>query len=975
MQILEEEMGGQAEWLLRNSETPFYHFLPSLIDAPAWLNPQGILRLLLSMESQSNTPLPNSDRFFLKHFDSLPADRADRVLKLATGSVVPMTAAERHLLGKDIITALLTAGMTKRAWDAAKALMVLYAESDLIGLPQQSTSMLSPLQLQIRSLLLRAAWERLGPTGSHVESFGEAFRTMAFSASTDFARDNYHDWSRQKALANPEEVPRILKSLPAPRTCRDLSRDDLKWTYLDGLSWRSVTWSLGPYGWHDERRAPSVDGKPVRFQMPYHSALVERLGWQPSAEEAIKACMGRWRHLEPAEVPRISAAARTYFENRFCNRLPGSELLTLKSDSHAAYTLEALLPLISSLFLSNTREAFSWTLDLARMAADKYPNEASKLLDQVPFDIRDAHPEWEMARPVPGSAPNTAAAPGLLVKDALALADSLQILRVSVGLRIDELGEIKVVDASAPSSVEYRQLLLYFIKQSQQIERPLPPEKCLHYLEAAVGLLQQMRCKDPLALITQIIESEETEILRLIGDGRISCRLDPCAAPDLCGIRVRLQLPADITPDEVEWVDAFVTTLLWASEPAGMSLLHELVCKEGLGMALRSRIIGDVLKFWEHDAPRKAGDRGWAGLLLVLEHHGLITDAVTKDGADGLRRTLLRRWREGKGGQMPLTIAMGLLSSQLAAGDADQETLPALETLFLRSRQQPEAYAHRIAMWVMRRLHDLDGNEARRLESDLRSKGALRLVGDMRQAVEYVLNEHGVRDPRRDALPSDNRDMIGNLVTLWAASAPNPVDGSMALQHLDQSFRPIGPKLDSKAIVIQAATFARVGLALPGDNPDSRLLADRWVALETQDDIHSAMRADIAYAFLRKFAKERLPFTAKLADEWRIAGKLESMASDAVIATYPQLELADYLVGVFRDGKSAFFDDVTLERAVSLCEKWKAQCPDWYKIMLPVTKAAVQRMKPREWLVSRAKQRSSSLSLDFVERISKLEED
>jgi len=35
--------------------------------------------------------------------------------------------------------------------------------------------MLSPLQLQIRSLLLRAAWDRLGPTGSHVESFGEAF--------------------------------------------------------------------------------------------------------------------------------------------------------------------------------------------------------------------------------------------------------------------------------------------------------------------------------------------------------------------------------------------------------------------------------------------------------------------------------------------------------------------------------------------------------------------------------------------------------------------------------------------------------------------------------------------------------------------------------------------------------------------------------------------------------------------------------
>lgn len=942
LQIL-EEMDGQPEWLLRDGGTPFYQFLPSLPYARAWLNPQGVLRLLLIMESESKVHLAQLDRFFLKHFELLPADRADRLIKLTTDAQMPMAAYERHRLGQNIVTALQMAGMSKRAWNAAKTLMALYAETDLIGLPQQPTATLSPLQLQIRSLLLRAAWERLGPTGPHVESFGEAFRTMAFAAPADSAVYDYLDWVQRVVLANPSEAPRILESLPAPRTCHDiLQRCELKWIGLDAQSWRSVTWSVGPYGWHDESWTPSVDGRPVRFRMPFHSAIREKFSRKLSEAEAIHLCIVNSRHLEPAEVPRVSAVVRTFFENQFCTRSLGSEFLTLNS-SPVGDILEGLLPLISSLFLANAREAFAWTLDLARMVAGRYPEVASKLLDQVPFDLRDAHPEWEMARSVQGVDPGTTAATGLpapLVKDALALADSSQTLRSSVGLSIDELGEITLVDDSA-SSIEYRELLLNFVEQSRQIDQPTPVKKCLQDLEATMGLLQQMQCRDPLALIRQILESEEADILRLIGDGRINCRQDLHAAPDLCGVRARWRLAADITEAEAEWIDAFVTTLLWSSEPAGMSLLHVLICHERLDIALRRKISGDVLTFWQRDAPRKAGDGGWAGLLLLLEHFGLLTDAATKRRADGLRTALLQRWHEHEGGEMPVALAMGLLSSQLAAGEPDQETLPTLETLLRKSRGQPQG--DRIAIWVMRRLHDLDNKKARQIERNFRNP----LIDDTRTTVEGLLSRYGIRDPRYDELNSDEQDNISRLVTLWAACANDPNDGSKAIHHLRSSFNPFALRNDSDACVIRAATFAKVGFALPGGSPDSRLLADEWTRIEIWHGLNSSMRADIAHAFLKKFAQEEL--APNLEDEWEIASKLASIGSNVIGATYPQLQLTKYFTDtlnkVSRDGRYGFRHSFLLGNAVDLCEKWKTSFPDsdWYRILLPATEAAVRR--------------------------------
>ncbi len=110
---------------------PTRRLLPSLGDAPACLNPQGLLRQLLRMEDESNAQSPFLDSVFLNHFESLPCDRADRVLKLATDIETEMTAPQRLQLGERIIAALLASGLTQRARDAAKSLFAVCPENDL----------------------------------------------------------------------------------------------------------------------------------------------------------------------------------------------------------------------------------------------------------------------------------------------------------------------------------------------------------------------------------------------------------------------------------------------------------------------------------------------------------------------------------------------------------------------------------------------------------------------------------------------------------------------------------------------------------------------------------------------------------------------------------------------------------------------------------------------------------------------------
>ncbi|WP_162586566.1 hypothetical protein [Variovorax sp. RA8] len=160
---------------------PTRRLLPSLGDAPACLNPQGLLRQLLRMEDESNAQSPFLDSVFLNHFESLPCDRADRVLKLATDIETEMTAPQRLQLGERIIAALLASGLTQRARDAAKSLFAVCPENDLSTHSRQSTAALPPWQLRARWLLLRTASDRLGPKGAHVETLEKAFRAMALS--------------------------------------------------------------------------------------------------------------------------------------------------------------------------------------------------------------------------------------------------------------------------------------------------------------------------------------------------------------------------------------------------------------------------------------------------------------------------------------------------------------------------------------------------------------------------------------------------------------------------------------------------------------------------------------------------------------------------------------------------------------------------------------------------------------------------
>ncbi|PNG52077.1 hypothetical protein WDL1CHR_05987 [Variovorax sp. WDL1] len=979
LQVL-HEMGGEPDLLL--GQAGFLHrFLPSLANATASLNPQGVVRLLLDMEGDSKTPSSTLDDFFLKNFEWLPCDRADRVLKLATNTRTSTTAPQRLQLGERIIAALMAAGLPERARDAAKSLLAVCSEGDLTAPSQQSTAGLPPWQLRARSLLLCTAWDRLDRKDLHMESFGMTLRAIALSAATDESVHDYLDWAQSITLAEPATMGSLLDGLPAPRTWHDiLRRREMQWRHIDELSWRFVTWSPAPVGWHVEQESPPLNGKRVRFRMPFHSALAAKVGNRLNEAEVIYVCIVNSRHLEPAEVPRVGAAVRTLFEKLLSMRRSGAELQSpsdlLSEDilrgllnepsvpADAREKLERMLAelqdltgsphedllrglpyLVAPFFQANAREALEWTLAMARLLADGYPDVAAKLLDQVPFDAREMQPEWQaLTMRVQSLASKASPATVRLVppvKDVLTPADSFQIPRVSVGLAVDSLGELTLTDDGTPSPVEYGNLLREYV---EQIQPPKPfgtastdgepatlARKCLRDLETAVGLLQQVQCRDPLSLIRGIVRSKGAAILQLIGSGRIGCRVNPRDAPDFGGVRARWQLPLDLNQYEADCVNAFVTSLVRSFEPAGMSLFQVLVCQESLDGPQCSRIIDGMFKLWDaNNAAPNRTDGAWAGMLLVLEHRGLIGDG-TSQRAKGMRTTLMQRWRARS--DMPLLAAMAVIKPHDNTFYPHPETLPTLEVLFNRSRGEPDA--DRIAMWIMRRLHYLDGKEVRDIESRLRRMGALPLLDDTKSIVEEQLRALGIDDPVKDELDKSKHKKTSRLVNLWAWCASNPEDGSTALLRSGRGKRGIA----------EMTMFARLGLALPGENPDSRRLAREWL---NSHGLPRGTCAGIARAFLVKFAQGRLPLVSSndWENEWWMASTLAALATLPSHSQYPSLQVIKYLAETLdqfslHSGYRAFLPG--MNSAIHLCQLWKTQYPAGCQVLLPATRTAAQR--------------------------------
>lgn len=981
LEILREMDG---ERLLGHATPPLDRFLPSLADAPAWLTPQGIVRLLLRMEDESRERVGLLDRFFLKNLEWLPCDRIDRVLRLPT-DISKLNAPERLQLTERSIAALLAAGLTGRARDAAQRCVDTFAQGiDLVARLQQSTTALPPWQVRARSLLLRAAWDRLGPTGSHVEPFAKAFSALAHAAATDEAVHDYLDWVQ--SFAKPAELFGLLKAMPVPRTWHGILRQrEISWRHFDELSWRSVTWSLAPFGWHDAQQYLSLNGKPVLFRMPFHSALVAKFGGRLTEAEVVNLCIVHSRHLESAEVPRVAAAVRTWFESLLSKRRPDpnlpdpgdllsedilrdllnekfipqdarekfeqmlAELQKLPGSPHEDL-LRDLPHLIPLFFQANVREALEWTLGMAGLLADRYPDVAAKLLNQVPFDAREGQAEWQsLSLRVQGLAPKAPAAAGLpvpLVKDVLVPTDSFQVRRISVGLAVYSLGRIGPIDASVSSCVEYGHLLREYVGQIQMTEpssmastggKPITlAETCLQDLETAVGLLQQVQCRDPLSLIRGIVQSRGAPILQLIGSGRIACRVNPGDAPDFCGVRARWQLPLDLNVDEADCVYALATGLVRSAELAGMSLLQALVCQESLEASQRNRIIDGLFKLWDLNIPAASGtDGAWAGMLLVLGLRGLLT-GETRQRANGVRATLLQRWRAGS--DMPVLAAMALIRPCADTGAPNPETLPTLETLFNRSRGQPDE--DRIAMWVMRRFHHLDGNEVRDIESRLRSRGAAPLFDDAKKIVEEQLRALGVGDPLNDQLDPSKRVETSHLLSLWAGCSNNLADGSKALLRIER-------RISNSPVT--AAAFARLSWALPGEGADWRRLAKSWAWFHAQDyPFHPA----IGLALLDKLARKRPP--SFWDDEWQTASKLALVGTKGMAARHPDPELANYLAETLdkasergpshTDGQGDTGPiDANTGIAIDLCRSWKKRYPAWYRILLPVTIAAAQR--------------------------------
>lgn len=989
LQIL-DEMGGQPELLLQYAGSLPYRFLYASADATAYLKPQGVVRLLLDMEGELKVQSPTLDTFFLKNFEWLPCDRADRVLELLTDTKhtehtrAAMSAPEHLQYGEHIIAALLSVGLTQRAQDAADRLLAVCTTSDLTAPTQQSIAGLPPWQLRARLLLLRLQWARLGATGPHVEVFENMFRAMALSTPKDEALHDYLDWAQSIALAHPAEIPRLLNNLPAPRTWQDIfRRREMAWRELDELGWRSVTWSLAAFDGHDTNASLSLNGRPVLFRMPFHSALVAKIKSRLNEAEVIELCVVHSRHLEPAQVPRVGAAVRIWFEKLISMRREEPEL---PRPSHllsedilrgllnepslpvdARDTLEQMLAdvqkltgsplekllqglphLIPPFLQANAREALEWTLAMAQLLVDRYPDVAAKLLNQVPSDARAMKPEWESlamrVQGLPLEAPPAKGLPVLLLKDVLLPpTNSFRNLRVPVGLAVDSLGVVTQTDPNAVSCVEYGILLAEYINQIQEAERfgiaSLHRERatlvsrCLQDVETAVGLLLQVQCREPLGLIRYILQSREARILQLIGIGRIGSLVNPHDAPDFCGVRARWQLPLDLKQNEAECVCAFCELLIRSFEPAGMSLLQLLVSHESLDTDGRGLLVNRIFKLWDiTNAAPNGTDGAWAGMLLVIEHRDLLEDGRTKERAVEVRTTLLRRWLAGSS-DMPALAAMALIRPhENTSAQKTQEILPILEALYSRSRGQPEAA--RLALWVMRRLHHLDGKEARQLESRLRSEGALPLLDDAKTIVEELLRTFGVNDPtkhQRGPWYAETNHLIG----LWSRCVDNPADGVKAL---------LGITRYSPHATAAAAASARLAWTLPGEDPDWRSLAEKWLAMFNRNDRKSPYWADVAHALLSKFQKERQ--TSFWPDEWEVAATLALVGLTAMEGQHPEPALARYLADALEDvsmrNPSALASDGG-RRAIQLCKKWRVPCPAWYQILLPVTRAALQR--------------------------------
>jgi hypothetical protein len=302
----------------------------------------------------------------------------------------------------------------------------------------------------------------------------------------------------------------------------------------------------------------------------------------------------------------------------------------------------------------------------------------------------------------------------------------------------------------------------------------------------------------------------------------------------------------------------------------------------------------------------------------------------------------LQRWRAGS--DMPVLAAMALIRPHRDTFESSQEIVPILEPLFRRSRGQPDE--DRIATWVMRRLHHLDGKEVRDAESRLRSEGAAPLFDDAKKILEEQLRTLGVGDPVNDELDLAEYAKKNHLVSLWAGCANSSADASKALLRIEHYKSP-------SAII--APAFARLAWALPGEDPDWPRLAKKWARHSREA---SPFHADIARALLCKFAQERLP--SFWHEEWQTAGKLAIFATRATAATAAQAELAQYLAKALENALkqgSRYVDELSrrdvnefdhVEIAIQLCEMSKLRCPAWYDILLPVTKAAAQHLIDRD---------------------------
>ncbi|GAA4339446.1 hypothetical protein GCM10023165_18810 [Variovorax defluvii] len=195
------------------------------------------------------------------------------------------------------------------------------------------------------------------------------------------------------------------------------------------------------------------------------------------------------------------------------------------------------------------------------------------------------------------------------------------------------------------------------------------------------------------AVLALLLKADDgADALAAIESGRLAVTLSP--ASDITG-RIRWTIGPNVRA--FESLGQLALLLLQRADPAGIGLLHRLICSD-MSPARRGELLRKVLRLWGHMAShdvRACSHSGWANFFaLALRQPDFPADIAT--ALKETRLKILQRWQEGAY-TIAAPVVLALLDSRVLKSDVDND-----EALFLR-RLYEQADSAPVRRWVRQR--------------------------------------------------------------------------------------------------------------------------------------------------------------------------------------------------------------------------------------------------------------------------------